>query len=206
MKKSDVGDPTALISTCSYKNWKKRKARNIGVDHQFIYTQDIAKANGECGQTLARSIGNGEVTWYEKYKGLYEADAVLVSSAKYDENSDGEIIDAEDAVVSAHDADADVVKKLRGDNCPYRLAVSTRSVSIIVDGNSFVITSDEGQRFQDAITAAQNKEWDTLLTMCQGRSRAAINANAIMSKFGFEVKQGFVIMGRQNWPVEIGRC
>ena len=200
----EIGVPNAKISSCFFKNWKKRKARNNGVNHQFIYTQDIAKANGECGQTLARSIGNGEVTWYEKYKGLYDSDAVLISTASSDNYSSDAVVDSEDDVVSAHDADQDTVKKLRGDNCPYRLAVSTRSVTIIVDGETFVITSDEGERFKDAIKLAQDKDWENLLVLCQARSRAAVNANAIMSKFGFEVQQGFVVMGDKTRQMKLG--
>lgn len=182
------------VETVSFRNWKKRKnLKHIGINHKFIFCQATAKDEKAWdGKVESAVIAMGaERNWLEVYGERFvkiEQSEVAMGVEVVDE-IDHKSLKAAAGKVS---------------ECPYRLTVSTRSITIIEGSKVLTVTTDEGQRFQKATEAMNNGDWGTLHKLCSGRSERADDYQKTISKLGFTIKGGYIVMNNGTGQIALG--
>lgn len=194
----DYGEENPILSnkveTVSFRNWKKRKnLKHIGINHKFIFCQATAKDEKAWdGKVESAVIAMGaERNWLEVYGERFvkiEQSEVAMGVEVVDE-IDHKSLKAAAGKVS---------------ECPYRLTVSTRSITIIEGSKVLTVTTDEGQRFQKATEAMNNGDWGTLHKLCSGRSERADDYQKTISKLGFTIKGGYIVMNNGTGQIALG--
>lgn len=180
----------------SFRNWKKRKnLKHEGLYHKFIFCQATAKDEKVWSGLVADSVVDSKTgkNWMEIY-----GDRFISIKAEDVASSDD---------VPAAEVDQKTLKaaSTKVTECPYRLTVSTRAITIIEPGGSVLtVTSDENGRFQKATEAMNNGDWQVLHDLCSGRSRRADEYQKTISKLGFTIKGGYVVMNNGTGQIALG--
>lgn len=194
----DYGEENPIVrdqpETVSFRNWKKRKnLKHIGVNHKFIFCQATAKDekawDGKVeGAVYDRKSGKN---WLEIYGDRF----ITIKESE---------VAIEKEVVEEVDHKALKAASGKVSECPYRLTVSTRSITIIDGAKVLTVTTDEGQRFQKATEAMNNGDWPTLHKLCSGRSERADDYQKTITKLGFTIKGGYVVMNNGTGQIALG--
>lgn len=190
------GFPEGVLELVTFRNWKKRKNLNHeSADHEFIFCQATAKDEGawagDWGQSF-RELGASK-SWVETYQRQY-----LQTPQPTIDGGDEEVKEEVDrAQVKAVEAQVS--------ECPYRITVSTRSITIVEKtGAVLAVTADEGPKFEASIKAMEAKDWALLHKLCAARSERADDYQKIISRFGFSIKGGYVVMNNGTGQVALG--
>ncbi|MGL4353160.1 MAG: hypothetical protein ACRCTP_04385 [Aeromonas popoffii] len=182
------------VDLVTFRNWKKRKnLTHVGINHKFIFCLATAKDEKAWDGKAESAVYDDKAgkNWLEIYGDRFisikESDVAIV----------------EDVV---KEVDHKILKSATGkmSECPYRLTVSTRSITIIEGSKVLTVTTDEGQRFQKATEAMNEGDWDTLHKLCSGRSERADDYQKTITKLGFTIKGGYVVMNNGTGQIALG--
>lgn len=193
----------------SFKNWKKRPNLNhYGVEHNFIAAQSIAMERG----LIKPGSEVSDDSWYGVRQG--------VSFVRWDEHLKDDVkpynfglkveTDADKPISEADDtSDIEVTgSQIKGaakgtNSCPFKLTVSKRSITAVINAEVLTVTADEAS-FEPCLEAVKSEDWARVEEICRLRNKKAIDYQQIISRCGFTVQGGYVVMGNGTGKVALG--
>lgn len=200
---------TLEFQIVSFKSWKKRpNLRHDGIEHNFIAAQDLAKERG-----LLDASSELGAAWFGAPSGvelelvrwdLYLKDDVKPYNFELSVSTDEEKpSDTDDT--SQIEVTGDRVKGAMkgGQHCPFKLTVSKRSISAVINGEVLTVTADEAS-FEPCLEAVRTSDWQKVEELCRLRNKKAVDYQEIISRCGFKVQGGYVVMNNGTGKVALG--
>lgn len=202
------------FSVTSFKNWKKRpNLRHVGVEHNFIAAQDIAKERGllSVGAPMSEQFYGKvdpekvapKITDRTRWD-LYLKDDVKPYNFELSVTT-GEEKPSDTDDTSQIEVTGDRVKGAMkgGQQCPFKLTVSKRSISAVINGEVLTVTADEAT-FEPCLEAVRTSDWQKVEELCRLRNKKAVDYQEIISSCGFKVQGGYVVMNNGTGKVALG--
>lgn len=198
------------LQVTSYKNWKKRpNLKHNGVEHNFIAAQALAI---ESGRLVVSQVAQGDDAWYGERKGrgiLLPWDDILKNEIKpynygltVDTEQEKEIEVTDTSQIEVEGSRVKGAMK-SGQDCPFKLTVSKRSITAVIGGEVLTVTADEAS-FEPCAEAVRDKNWEAVENFCRMRNKKAIDYQEIISRCGFKVQGGYVVMNNGTGKVALG--
>lgn len=202
---SGLGSPDGHGISCSkFKNWKRLKGikfSNLNLLVIHAYARFI-EANLSDEGWVDSFRGNDPLPAYqEDYNLTVESNRVSRDDEKEQVNVTDEIIlsGGAELTTSKDLVNPDSVKK-----SPFKLIISSRSVTLIDGDESLVVTKDNAVGYTAAIDAINSCDWPKLKEICSGRKAVAGNYKSLLEPFGFNIVEGFVVMNDATGSFRLG--
>ena len=193
----------------SFKNWKKRpNLRHEGVEHNFIAAQSMAMERGSLKVDFDVSHdawygvrqGTSFIRWDEHLKDEVKPYNFGLKVETSEDKPVSEISDTSDIEV----AGSQIKGAAKGTkSCPFKLTVSKRSITAVINAEVLTVTADEVS-FEPCLEAVKAEDWERVEEICRLRNKKAIDYQQIISRCGFTVQGGYVVMGNGTGKVALG--
>ena len=201
------------FSVVTFKNWKKRpNLSHSDIDHKFIAAQDIAKdlklfdPSGSLSSSFYGFIDSGlegspitdRVRWDVYLKDILKPYNHNMSVDTDEERK--EITDTSQIEVSG----SQIKGAAKGaSECPFKITVSKRSITAVIGAEVLTVTADEAT-FEPCLEAVRSSDWDRVEELCRLRNKKAVDYQEIISRCGFKVQGGYVVMNNGTGKVALG--